>query len=216
MNFEKTDRNKVTRVPDRGHYDRETIYEILDAGFLCHAGFLVDQQPYVIPTLYGRIDDKIYLHGSAASRMLKNMADGIAVCLTVTHVDGLVLARSAFHHSMNYRSAVLFGTAALVCGAEKKQGLFAISEHVVKGRWVEVRQPNDKELKATSVLAMQIESASAKIRTGPPSDDPDDYELPIWAGVVPVDQVYRPAIADPKLSAEIADAPSVVKLLQAD
>jgi nitroimidazol reductase NimA-like FMN-containing flavoprotein (pyridoxamine 5'-phosphate oxidase superfamily) len=213
MNFEKTDRNKVKRVPNRGHYDRGTIFEILDAGFLCHAGFVVDDQPFVIPTLYGRIDDKIYLHGSAASRMLKNLADGIPVCLTVTHVDGLVLARSAFHHSMNYRSAVIFGNALPTSGAEKDDALFAISEQVLKGRWEETREPNEKELKATSVLRVEIESASAKIRTGPPGDEEEDYELPIWAGVVPIVQDYQLPVPDPKLTGDIDVSPSVANLL---
>jgi nitroimidazol reductase NimA-like FMN-containing flavoprotein (pyridoxamine 5'-phosphate oxidase superfamily) len=213
MNFEKTDRNNVKRVPNRGHYDRETIFEILDAGFLCHAGFVVGDQPFVIPTLYGRIDDKIYLHGSAASRMLKNLADGIPVCLTVTHVDGLVLARSAFHHSMNYRSAVIFGNALPTSGAEKVDALFAISEQVLKGRWEETREPNEKELKATSVLRVEIESGSAKIRTGPPGDEAEDYELPIWAGVVPIVQDYQLPVPDPKLTGDIDVSPSVANLL---
>ncbi len=213
MNFDKTSRNQVKRVPDRGHYDRETIYEILDAGFLCHAGFAIDGQPFVIPTLYGRVDDTIYLHGSAASRMMKNLADGIPVCLTVTHVDGLVLARSAFHHSMNYRSAVVFGNAIPTSGAEKEKALFAISEQVLQGRWEETRLPNEKELKATSVLRVDIESASAKIRTGPPNDDEEDYELPIWAGVVPIEQVNRAAEPDPKLTTGISLSPSVKKLI---
>ncbi len=167
VSFEKTDRNKVKRVPKRGHYDRDTINKILDAGFLCHAGFIVDDQPFVIPTLYGRIDDRVYLHGSAASRMLKSLADGVPVCLTVTHVDGLVLARSAFHHSMNYRSAVLFGNAVPAIGAEKDEGLFAISEQVLKGRWQETRSPNDKELKATTVLRVDVESAFSEDPDGP-------------------------------------------------
>ena len=179
MTFEKTDRNQVKRVRDRGHYDRDTIFAVLDAGFLCHVGFIVSDQPFVIPTLYGRDDDNVYLHGSAASRMLNNLAEGIPVCLTVTHVDGLVLARSAFHHSMNYRSAMVFGTAVEVTGEEKERGLFVISEQVLNGRWSEVRPPIEKELKATSVLRVTIESASAKIRTGPPNDDEENYDLPI-------------------------------------
>lgn len=212
MAFPQTDRNKVRRIPNRGHYDKETIYPILDSGFLCHVGYSVDGQPYVIPTLYGRHEDNIYLHGSAASRMLKNLSQGIAVCLTVTHVDGLVLARSAFHHSMNYRSAVVFGTAVEVTGEEKDQGLFVISESVLKGRWDEVRGPNDKELKATTVLRLTIESASAKIRTGPPSDEGEDYALPIWAGVVPIRQVYETPQDDPKLNEGIDVSTSVVTL----
>ena len=215
MTFEKTDRNQVKRVPDRGHYDRDTIFAVLDAGFLCHVGFMVNEQPFVIPTLYGREDDCVYLHGSAASRMLRNLAEGIPVCLTVTHVDGLVLARSAFHHSMNYRSAVVFGTAAEITGEEKERGLFVISEQVLKGRWAEVRPPIEKELKATSVLRVTIESASAKIRTGPPNDEEEDYDLPIWAGVIPVKQTFAAAEADPKLNAGIEMPPSVFVLLGA-
>lgn len=213
MTFDKTDRNQVKRVPNRGHYDQDTIFAVLDAGFLCHVGFIVNSQPFVIPTLYGREDDNVYLHGSAASRMLNNLADGIPVCLTVTHVDALVLARSAFHHSMNYRSAVVFGTAVEVTDKDKERGLFVISEQVLKGRWAEVRPPIGKELKATSVLRVTIESASAKIRTGPPNDEEEDCDLPIWAGVIPVKQTFGTAEADPQLSAGIGMPPSVFSLL---
>jgi len=212
MEYPQTDRNKVRRVPNRGHYDRDTVYEILDAAFLCHVGFVVDTQPYVVPTLFGREDNNIYLHGSAASRMLKNLSEGIPVCLTVTHVDGLVLARSAFHHSMNYRSAVVFGTAVEVNGDEKERGLFVISEQVLAGRWQEARPPIDKELNATTVLRVEVEQASAKIRTGPPSDEEDDYALPIWAGVVPIQQSFGTAEDDPKLRAGIGLASSVARI----
>ena len=149
---------------------------------------------FVIPTLYGREGDRIFMHGSAASRMMKSLSEGIQVCLTVSHVDGLVLARSAFHHSMNYRSAVVFGTASIAIGEAKQRGLVRISEQVLKGRWEEVRPPNEKEMKATTVLQLKIDSASAKVRTGPPVDESEDYDLPIWAGVIPVTQVvrYRP------------------------
>lgn len=211
-NFPKTDRNKVKRLPKRGHYDRETIFSILDAGFLCHVGFVVDGQPFVIPTAYGRDGDAIYLHGSSKSRMLNSLDQGIPVCLTVTHVDGLVLARSAFHHSINYRSAVIFGTAHEVKGEEKERALFLISENILKGRWDEVRGPNEKEMKATSVLRLDIESASAKVRTGPPGDDEEDYALPIWAGVVPLSQVAGAPVADPLLREGIPVAGSVKKL----
>ncbi len=197
--FPKTKRNKVTRMPKRGHYDRETIYGILDAGFLCHVGFCVDGQPFVIPTGYGRAGDRIYIHGSAASRMLKSLDAGVPVCVTVTHLDGLVLARSAFHHSMNYRSAVVFGTARVVPDEEKEHALFVISEYILKGRWAEVRGPNAKEMKATLVLAIDIEEASAKVRTGPPGDDEEDYGLPVWAGVLPIRQVYGAPENDPLL-----------------
>ncbi|MCA9049416.1 MAG: pyridoxamine 5'-phosphate oxidase family protein [Planctomycetaceae bacterium] len=212
MNFEQTDRNQVRRLPNRGAYDRETVFSILDAGCLCHVGFVTDNQPYVIPTLYGRDEDVVYLHGSAAGRMMKELASGIPVCLTVTHMDGLVLARSAFHHSVNYRSVVLFGTATQVSGEEKKRGLFVITEQVLKGRWDEVRPPNDKELTATSVLRMTIETASAKIRTGPPKDDAPDYALPIWAGVIPMQQMFGPAEPDSALP-DGTDSPESVRQL---
>ena len=212
MEFEQHERNTVRRVPSRGSYDRETVYGILDAGYLCHVGFAVDGQPFVIPTLYGRADDQLYLHGAPASRMLKTLAAGAPCCLTVTHVDGLVLARSAFHHSINYRSAVLFGTAVAVDGDDKERGLFAISEQVLKGRWSETRPPNAQELQATSVLRFEIESASAKVRTGPPVDEEADYSLPVWAGVVPVHPAYGPPEADSKLSADVSVPASLQQL----
>jgi len=208
-NFDKTNRNKVKRVPDRGHYDRETLYKILDAGYLCHLGFAIDGQPFVIPTSYGRNGDKIYVHGATTSRMLKALQTNLPVCLTVTHLDGLVLARSVFHHSMNYRSAMVFGTATLVAESEKLDALKLITEHIIKGRWEESRKPNAKELKATSVLALNIEEASSKIRTGPPSDEKEDYSLPIWAGVLPISQVYQPAIPDPQGDPELPFPSSV-------
>ena len=211
--FPKTDKNKVKRLPKRGHYDRETIYGILDAGFLCHVGFSVNGQPYVIPTSYGRDGDKIYLHGSSKSRMMNSLNGDIPVCLTVTHLDGLVLARSAFHHSMNYRSAVIFGKAHEVEGEEKDRALFLISENILKGRWDEVRGPNEKELKATSVLCITIEEASAKIRIGPPGDDEEDYALPVWAGVVPFHQQAGQPQADPLLKEGIPVSESVTRLL---
>lgn len=180
-------RTQVRRLPDRGRYDHETIYAILDEGFLCHVGFNMDGSPVVIPTLYGRDGDRILLHGSAASRMLRNLETGAPACVTVTLVDGLVLARSAFHHSMNYRSVVAFGSAQAIANRESKlHALERISENVAPGRWAQVRPPTDHELKATSVLEFAIEEASAKIRTGPPKDDDEDYGLPVWAGVAPV------------------------------
>lgn len=212
--FPKTPRNKVKRIPKRGQYDKATIYEILDATFLCHAGFVVDGQPFVIPTSYGREGDKIYLHGATTSRMLVNLKKGIPICLTVTHLDGLVLARSAFHHSMNYRSAVVFGTAKEVPAEEKDHALFVISENILKGRWEESRKPNAKELKATTVLSLEIENASAKTRTGPPGDEKEDYELPIWAGVVPVQPVWGTPIPDPLLSEGIPIAESTLSLTE--
>ena len=202
--FEKTTRNTVKRVPKRGHYDKETIYKILDAGCLCHVGFNINGQPYVIPTIYGRHEDTIYLHGAVTSRMVTNLASGIPACITVTHVDGLVLARSAFHHSMNYRSAVVFGTATLVENEEEKnKALFCISENIIKDRWDEVRAPSAKELKGTSVLSLHIEEASAKVRTGPPVDDKEDYSLPVWAGVIPLQTTVGDLIPDDLLAAGI-------------
>jgi hypothetical protein len=214
MEFPKTERNQVRRMPPRGHYDKETIYDVLDAGFLCHIGFIANGQPFVVPTLYARDGDNVFLHGSAASRMLRNLADGIPACLTVTHVDGLVLARSAFNHSVNYRSAMIFGTASEIFGQEKERALFMISEHVLRGRWAEVRPPAEKELNATSVLRMIIESASAKIRTGPPVDDDDDYALPIWAGTVPIHHVYGRPEPDPRLGEGIETPTSIRTFIQ--
>lgn len=205
-------RNKVKRIPKRGHYDKETVYGVLDAGFLCHIGFIVEGQPYVIPTSYGREGDKIYLHGASTSRMMVNLAEGVPVCVTVTHFDGLVLARSAFHHSMNYRSAVVFGKAHLVEGEEKVHGLKVVSDQILKGRWEESRGPKEIELKATTVLCMEIDTASAKIRTGGPSDDKPDYELPIWAGVVPAKIVYGEPEEDPLLKEGIPLAQSIDQL----
>lgn len=182
-----TERAQLRRLPKRGSYDEATIHQILDAGFLAHAGFTVDGQPFVIPTLYGRDGGTLYLHGSAASRMLRELETGVPACVTVSLVDGLVLARSAFHHSINYRSVVAFGSARKIEDAQRKtEALRIISDHVMPGRWDEVRVPNEKELKATAVLEFAIEEASAKIRTGPPVDDEEDYALPVWAGVLPV------------------------------
>jgi len=206
-------RNKVKRIPKRGHYDKATVYEILDAAFLCHIGFTVDGQPFVIPTSYGRDGDVLYLHGATTSRMMQQLATGMKTCITVTHLDGLVLARSTFHHSMNYRSAVVFGTARLVEGEEKMRGLEIITENILKGRWEESRQPIAKEMKATTVLRLDIDQASAKIRTGGPGDEKQDYELPIWAGVVPIRQVYDAPIEDELLTEGIPVAKSVEQLL---
>jgi nitroimidazol reductase NimA-like FMN-containing flavoprotein (pyridoxamine 5'-phosphate oxidase superfamily) len=207
--FPKSTRNTVKRIPKRGRYDRATIYEILDAAFLCHVGFSIDGQPFVIPTAYGREGDTIYLHGATTSRMLVLLQKGLPVCLTVTRLDGLVLARSAFHHSMNYRSAVVFGQATLVPDEQKERALEVISEQILRGRWAETRKPYPKELKATTVLAVTIEEASAKIRTGPPGDEPEDYELPIWAGVLPIRQTFGEPEADPLLLEGIPLSPSV-------
>ena len=198
--YTPTARTRVTREPHRGVYDREAAYQILDEGFICHVGFIVDNQPFVIPTSYGRAGDNLYIHGSAASRMLRSMDQGIPVCVTVTLLDGLVLARSVFNHSMNYRSVVVLGTAVAVEDpAEKLKALHALSEHILPGRWADVRQPNDKELKATLVMRLPITEFSAKIRQGPPIDDEEDYSFPTWAGVVPLKMKTGAPINDPRL-----------------
>jgi nitroimidazol reductase NimA-like FMN-containing flavoprotein (pyridoxamine 5'-phosphate oxidase superfamily) len=200
MTFPQTERTKLKRLPKRGHFDRETVHAILDEGFICHVGFAVDGQPFVIPTGYARSGDKLYIHGSQASRMLRNLANGIDACVTVTIVDGLVLARSAFHHSMNYRSVLVFGCATPVEDREEKlKALLALSEHFVPGRWNDVREPTEEELIQTTVLCLPLEEASAKIRTGPPLDDEEDYALPIWAGVVPLKLTASQPIKDPRL-----------------
>ena len=204
MTFPQTDRTKLKRLPKRGHFDRETVYGILDEGFICHIGFAPGGQPVVIPTGYARVDDNLYIHGSQASRMLKTLSGGVDACVTVTIIDGLVLARSAFHHSMNYRSVVIFGRATLIEDREEKYAaLVALSEHIIRGRWNDVREPTEQEMKATSVLSLPLVEASAKIRTGPPLDDEEDYALPIWAGVVPLRLEAGEPIADPRLPADI-------------
>ena len=207
-----SERTRVLREAHRGAYDRETIDKILDEGYVCHVGFSLDGQPYVIPTLYARIGDAIYFHGSAASRMLRNISDGISVCVTVTLTDGFVLARSVFNHSMNYRSVVVLGKASLVGAPEEKlQVLRAFTEKIIRGRWNDARQPNEKELKATSILRLPLTEVSAKMRSGPVEDDAADYALPVWAGVIPLsltpgapirDERCDPAIATPAYAAE--------------
>lgn len=204
-------RNKLKRIPKRGHYDQETLFQILDSAFICHIGFIQNNQPFVIPTLYGRKDDKIYIHGASTSRMLKELEKGLDICLTVTHVDGLVLARSAFHHSMNYRSAMVFAKAYIAEEPEKSKALKIISDNIIDGRWEEVREPSEKELKATTVLRLDIEQASCKIRTGPPGDDEPDYELPIWAGLVNFETRIKDISPDPLLMKDIEVSPSVKK-----
>jgi nitroimidazol reductase NimA-like FMN-containing flavoprotein (pyridoxamine 5'-phosphate oxidase superfamily) len=195
-----TARTRVVREADRAVYDREAVYKILDEGFLCHVGFAVEGQPFVIPTSYGRHDAHLYIHGSAASRMLRQMKEGVSICLTVTLLDGLVLARSVFNHSMNYRSVVVLGKATLVEDPEEKlTALRVLSEHILPGRWDDSRQPNERELKATSVLRLPIEEYSAKVRTGPPIDDEPDYSFPTWAGVVPLEIKVGTPINDPRL-----------------
>jgi uncharacterized protein len=193
-------RTRVVREADRAVYDRETVYQILDEGFICHVGFVAEGQPFVIPTSYGRKDACLYIHGSAASRMLRQMKDGVPVCVTVTLLEGLVLARSVFNHSMNYRSVVVLGKATLVDNPEEKlAALRVLSEHILPGRWDDARQPNERELKATSVLRLPIEEFSAKIRLGPPVDDAEDYSFPTWAGVLPLQMKWGAAIDDPRL-----------------
>jgi nitroimidazol reductase NimA-like FMN-containing flavoprotein (pyridoxamine 5'-phosphate oxidase superfamily) len=193
----QSERTTVRRLAKRGVYDRSTIYGILDEALICHVGFNVDGRPVVIPTIHTRIDDQLYFHGSAASRMLRSLSEGIDACVSVTILDGLVLARSAFHHSMNYRSAVVFGKAEQVSDREEKlRVLQALVEHVVRGRSAEARGPNEKELKATLVLRLPLHEASAKIRTGPPLDDAEDDSMPIWAGVLPLSLVPGEPIAD--------------------
>ncbi len=188
--FPKTDLNQVKRVPNRGHYDKETVYRIFDQAWICHVGFAGETHPTIIPMFHVRVGDEIMFHGATTSRLMQMLASGASVCLSAAMVDGLVLARSLFHHSMNYRSAVAFGTGRLLTGeTETMEALKALSDKVMHGRWDDARQPNAKELKATAVVAVKIESASAKIRTGDPSDDQDDMELPVWAGVVPFSQV---------------------------
>jgi uncharacterized protein len=199
-----TSRNRIKRLPQRGQYDRPVIHQILDEGLVCHLGFSVDGQPFVIPTAYGRVGDFLYVHGSPASRMLQSLQGGLEVCVTVTLLDGLVLARSAFHHSMNYRSVVIFGTATIVQAFEQKvEALQAFTEHVVPKRWAEVRQPTRQEILGTLVLALPLAEASAKIRTGGPIDDEADYELPVWAGVIPLALTAGIPLPDARLAAEI-------------
>jgi nitroimidazol reductase NimA-like FMN-containing flavoprotein (pyridoxamine 5'-phosphate oxidase superfamily) len=203
MSSTPTPRTRVVREPHRGAYDRATVNQILDEGFLCHVGFVADGQPYVIPTSYGRAGDVLYIHGSAASRMLRNLDQGVPVCITVTLLDGLVLARSIFNHSMNYRSVVILGTARLVDDpAEKLAALRALSEHILPHRWDDVRQPNEKELKATSVLKIPIEEFSAKMRVGSPIDDEEDYSFPTWAGVIPLEMTVGAPIRDERCEQE--------------
>jgi len=208
--FVPTERTRVRRLPKRGSFDRETIYSILDEGFVCHVGFTVNGQTFVIPTGYARRDDTLLIHGSSASRMMRSLSGGIDVCVNVTLLDGLVLARSAFHHSVNYRSVVIFGKARLLEDpGEKLEALYAFTEHIVPDRWRDIREPNELELKATTVLALPLEEASAKIRTGGPVDDEEDYALDTWAGVIPLELKAGEPVADERLKNGIA-APEYV------
>ena len=200
-----TERTELRRLPSRGSHDSETIHEILDAAFLAHVGFTVNGQPFVIPTMFGREGEKLYLHGSAASRLLRELEKGVAACVTVTLVDGLVLARSAFNHSLNYRSVVAFGTAEKIDDPpQKTRALRVISEHLIAGRWSDVREPCEKELQATTVLEFSMEEASAKIRSGPPLDDEADYALPVWAGVLPLELSAGTPLPDLRMTSAAA------------
>jgi hypothetical protein len=202
--FMPTERTKVRRLPDRGKYDSESVYGILDEAFICHVGFVVGGQPYVIPTGFARVNDTLYIHGSAASRMLRTLADGVQVCVTVTLVDGIVMARSGFHSSMNYRSVVILGRATQVERRDEKlAALAAFSEQVMPGRWKDLRETTDAELKGTLVLTLPLKEVSAKVRTGPPKDDEADYALPLWAGVLPLKLTAGMPIDDPRLPAGI-------------
>jgi uncharacterized protein len=201
----KTRKTRVRRLPKRGHYDGETIYRILDEALICHVGFVENGQPFVIPINFARMDDHIVLHGAKASRLLKHVEAGHPVCVEVTIVDGLVLARSIFHHSVNYRSVVLFGTGRAVRDdQEKLAALEAVSEHLIPGRWKEARLPNRKELDATRVVSIRIDEASAKVRVGPPLDEEEDYGLPVWAGLLPLQQIPLTPIRDEVQSESIS------------
>lgn len=212
--FSITDTNKIKRAPKRGHYDHITVYEILDAGFICHVGFVDNGKPVVIPMSYGRKDNFIYLHGASSARILNLLASDNSVCLSITHVDGIVVGRSLFDTSINYRSVVLFGKANVVPDEEKNDGLRHISEHILPGRWQEVRPTSVAELKATTILAVNIEHASAKIRSGPPDDDVRDLDLPIWAGVIPLRLVADKPINDPVLKQHHDIPPSVLATIK--
>jgi nitroimidazol reductase NimA-like FMN-containing flavoprotein (pyridoxamine 5'-phosphate oxidase superfamily) len=206
-------RTRVRRMPARGHYDAPTVHAILDAGLICHVGYVIDGQPYVTPTGYWREGDRVYWHGSSASRMLRQQKEGIPVCFTVTHLDGIVFARSGFHHSMNYRSVMALGTAETVEGDPAKlAALEAFSERIAPGRWQEIRPPTVQELKGTTILHMDLEEASAKIRTGAPVDDEPDYALPCWAGVLPIRVAAGTPQPDARLPADIA-APAYLRSL---
>ncbi len=214
--FTPTEQNRVRRVPNRGAYDKATIYSIVDAAIICHVGLVQDGEPVVIPTLHVRRGDEILLHGATTSRLMQAAASGQPICLTMTLVDGLVLARSAFHHSANYRSAVIFGRGQAVPMDEKMAYLLQFTEKLLPGRWDDVRSPNAQELKATTVVAVTIENASAKVRVGPPKDDAEDYALPVWAGVLPIQQQYGALEADPQLTAGITPPAYLTNFLQRD
>jgi len=207
-NLQTTAGTRLKRLPERGHFDRETINKIIDDTFICHVGIMHENQAVVIPTICAREEDRLYIHGSSASRLLKTIEAGNKLCVTITNVDGLVLARSAFHHSLNYRSVVIFGRGnKIIKKDEKLAALKRISENIVPGRWTDVRAPNDKELKQTTVIFIPILEASAKVRSGPPGDDAEDYKLPVWAGVIPIQLDYGTPEPDPQLSRKIIMPP---------
>ena len=203
--FTKTDKIRIKRLPERGHYDQETIYRILDEALICHVGFVENGQPYVIPINFARVEDAVILHGAKASRLLKHIEAGHPVCVEATIVDGLVLARSVFHHSINYRSVVLFGKGCPVDGEQEKlAALKAVTEHLIPGRWDEARLPNLKEMNATRVVSLKIDEASAKVRVGPPVDEQEDYALPVWAGILPLQENPLPPIRDELLPEDVS------------
>jgi len=199
-----SNRSIINRLPSRGYYDKETINHIIDEALYCNVSFVHSNQPYIIPTIHARMGDRIVLHGAKGSRMLKHLAEGNEVCIAITLMDGLVLARSVFHHSMNYRSVVIFGKGKLIENeVEKLEALKTITEHLIPGRWDDARKPNEKELNATTVVSIDIDEASAKIRTGPPIDDEEDYKLPVWAGLIPISLKFDSPENDPKLNKDI-------------
>lgn len=212
--FSAVDRNRVKRVPERGQYEKEDVYAILDAALICHVAFIQDDQPFVIPTLHARDGDRLLLHGATTSRLIKHVTAGNEVSIAVTLVDGLVLARSVFHHSVNYRSAVIFGRGRQLDDAGKMDALARFTEKLVPGRWDDARLPNSTELKATAVVAVPIDLASAKVRTGGPKDDAEDYALPVWAGVVPMTTRYLPPVTDPAMTTDAPVPPYVADLIR--
>ncbi len=205
IDYPPTAHTRIKRQHERAHYDRETVHAILDAGLLCHVGYVIDGQPYVTPTCYWRTGDRVYWHGSSASKMLRRLEDGVPVCFTVALLDGLVLARSGFHSSIDYRTVMAFGIAKKVEDeARVLAALKAFSERLVPGRWAEQRPPNDQEIKATTVMALDLTEVAAKVRTGPPNDDEADYDDPVWAGNVPIRSLVEAPVDDPRLKAGIA------------
>jgi nitroimidazol reductase NimA-like FMN-containing flavoprotein (pyridoxamine 5'-phosphate oxidase superfamily) len=214
--FTPTERTRVKRLHERAVYDRKTVYEVLDAGFVCHVGYVIEGQPYVTATAYWRDGDRVYWHGSSASKMLRRLEDGVPVCFTVSLMDGLVLARSGYHSSINYRSVMALGTAQMVSDPDAKlAALEAFSERMTPGRWAELRPANTQELKATTVMSLELTEVAAKIRTGPPGDDEEDYDLDVWAGVVPVSIAVGDPEPDPRLKPGIAP-PAYLKGIRLD